>query len=69
MLCGLTIFYEMFPTFRLNMRNTPQHIVSPTQHCYGFEKCYERSKHGETHLQVSSCINNSWCWLLPKRLM
>jgi hypothetical protein len=35
--CGLTIFYTIFPIFRVNVGNIPQNIVSPIEQCYEFE--------------------------------
>jgi hypothetical protein len=34
------ILWNMF-TFRLNVRNIPQNIVSPAKQCEDYEKCYE----------------------------
>jgi hypothetical protein len=33
----LTIFYGIFLTLRLNVKNILQSIVSATEHCYGSE--------------------------------
>ena len=34
---GLTIYYKIFLTFRLNVRNIPHYIVGLAIHCYDFE--------------------------------
>ena len=35
--CGLTIFFGILPTFKLNIQNIPQNIVGPAEHYYGSE--------------------------------
>ena len=37
---GVTIFYRIFFTFKVNVGNILQNIVNPMEHCYGSAYCY-----------------------------
>ena len=42
MLCGTDSIVHNISSFRLNVENILQNIVSPTKHFYEFEQCYAR---------------------------
>jgi hypothetical protein len=44
--------------------NIPQNIVSPTEHCYGYEECYAQSPSMVTILYRYSSFKQIYCWQL-----
>ena len=59
MFCGTDIILQNIPSFTLNAKNILQNTVSPTEHCYGCEECYEYGK------RVTYCIETRLLFFMP----